>query len=230
MRNKMFYAYILIEFALFIASFFFAVNPIISFNYRILVTIGIGINIPFSLILKPKEEMDKWFALSYSILLFIGELLYTITGNFILFMILFLIGFITVSIRLFIIMKDSPKIKTVMTGVLLGVTTVLLGLLLFKVIDLRYMFFYHIILILLLNTSIMVYRYKNCFVLEKPNWLFGGSGSLIFILYLLSEMFGPSMDDTALMKEMIMFGSAVLLIPSVLMILMSFMLFEQREA
>ena len=112
MKNKLFYSYIIIEFLIFIAIFFFVLNPLIDFNIRILSSIGLGINIIYSIVGKPKEKIDRWFNLAFCTLIFISELLYLILDNQIMHLSIILGAFAVVTARLFLIERDSPKIKT----------------------------------------------------------------------------------------------------------------------
>ena len=230
MKNKVFYPYILIEFALFIACFFFAVNPLFTFNFRILIVIGLGINIVFSLLLTPKEKIDRWFNLVSSIFFFTGELTLYITSSLTLYLLFILLGFATITARLFLIEKDSPKIKIVTVITFLLCHIILLFLLAFRLFDLSIFFLLDIVMVSITNILLMIHRYRNGNILHKPNWFFGGSGTIIFVLYILCYVFGPKMDDTAMLKGVVSFGSSVLIIPAVLMLVISFMLFEQHEA
>ena len=230
MKNKFLYPYIIIEFALFIGIFFFVLNPIITFNYRILVSVGLGFNLIFSILLKPKEKIDIYFVTTMSLFLFVGELLYLLTKNLLLYLILTLLGLFVVTARLFIKVKDNPKIKIVTVIIFLLCHLVLLGLLMFNVFGLEYFLTFSIIIILLTNIVLMIQRYRNEIIEHKPNYFFGSIGSLIFATFIVCMIFGPLMDDTAALKEFVSLGSSVLIIPSVLMMSLSFTLFELREA
>ena len=156
MKNKFLYPYIIIEFALFIGIFFFVLNPIITFNYRILVSVGLGFNLIFSILLKPKEKMDIIFVSIMSLFLFIGELLYIITNNLDLYLILTLLGLFVVTARLFIKIKDNPKLKIVTVIIFLLCHMILLGMLMFNVYNLSYFLTFSILVVLLTNILLII--------------------------------------------------------------------------
>jgi len=230
MKNKLFYSYIIIEFLIFIAIFFFVLNPLIDFNIRILSSIGLGINIIYSIVGKPKEKIDRWFNLAFCTLIFISELLYLILDNQIMHLSIILGAFAVVTARLFLIERDSPKIKMVTVLSFLFCHTVIFILLIFSLIDVELFFLLDIVIVCITNVILMIHRYRNGNMKHKPNWFFGSSGTMLFLIYALCAKFGPLMDDTAMLKVIVITGSRVLVVPAILMVMMSFMLFEPLEA
>lgn len=226
MKNKIFYPYIIIEFLLFIMTTLCSMGSVkIDSNYFSLASIAL--HIVFMALALVRVKMDRWFGLAFAISMAIGEVVRVFYSSTIAYIFFFLAS-CSLLYRLLNEKKSRYIIVLAIVGGLILVTNILL--IIFSVWSLYYCLISAVIVLCATSVVLSVVNYKNCSPIYKGNWFFMGAGVAFYGLYTLCSLLSQFVPETAQLSNLIIMSLITFYVPSIILICVSFMFFEPREA
>lgn len=242
MKNKIFYPYALIEFALFAVYTVFAMMESAPFSPNYLLLACLALNIIFMVFSNVEKALDRAFGIAVSSLFFLSALfsfIYTFNLEFITLSyfssIYSYLAFILLLIYLNLKVKTNVLIEVlfivVFGGVLVGLTYI------FKTDSIKsdlltsFAWSYALIFgIMIYLIFLSIKGYKNTPMNKRPNFFFLGVSIAFMLVIYIAMIARPLLNSDSTVISLLSFFQTAFIIPSYILLTISFMLFEPREA